>query len=325
MKKLYTILLLLNLALFAKAQDAHLSQFYDSHIVLNPATTGMFDDDYRAHLQYRNQWSSVSANPFATALVSFEKPYKRFGFGLLVMNSKAGVGNLNVTNVTLSGAYEVTNDPMDEHHLTTGIQIGLIQKNLKSSNLVYNNQYTGAADLPYDNNITSFESYASESFLLPDFNFGIHYENTSLIKKVKPYAGISAFHLTSPKESYLETENKLPIKIVSIIGAKIKMKNGDFIEPNFLFMKQKNVHEFSLGFLWNKYMEESDAHLFFGPYYRAKDAVEFHVGALYKNYRLGLSYDINTSSLVSASSNRGGFEISLTYKPSLGTLVPSIY
>jgi hypothetical protein len=45
------------------------------------------------------------------------------------------------------------------------------------------------------------------------------------------------------------------------------------------------------------------------------------VGVDYKHIRLGLSYDINTSSLNSASNGKGGFEISLTYTGCLGGFI----
>jgi Type IX secretion system membrane protein PorP/SprF len=47
--------------------------------------------------------------------------------------------------------------------------------------------------------------------------------------------------------------------------------------------------------------------------YRWKDAFIPVVKFDYKNFSAGISYDINTSTLKTASQLRGGFELSFTY------------
>ena len=39
------------------AQDIHLSQFYETPILRNPALIGLFNGDYRIQAVYRNQWN----------------------------------------------------------------------------------------------------------------------------------------------------------------------------------------------------------------------------------------------------------------------------
>ncbi len=53
------------------AQDIHLSQFYNSDHLLNPAKVGDFDGDYRIGTNYRNQWREIS-KPISTYLVAFD-------------------------------------------------------------------------------------------------------------------------------------------------------------------------------------------------------------------------------------------------------------
>jgi hypothetical protein len=49
------------------AQDLHFSQFFNSPLTTNPANTGFIPDaDYRVGGNYRNQWSSVMAQPYKT-------------------------------------------------------------------------------------------------------------------------------------------------------------------------------------------------------------------------------------------------------------------
>ncbi|MGH2644329.1 MAG: type IX secretion system membrane protein PorP/SprF, partial [Chitinophagaceae bacterium] len=53
------------------AQDIHLSQFYETPLLRNPALAGIFTGDYRVELVYRNQWASVTI-PYQTGALSGE-------------------------------------------------------------------------------------------------------------------------------------------------------------------------------------------------------------------------------------------------------------
>src|SRR6476660_596977 len=49
------------------AQDLHFSQYFNSPLRVNPANTGFAPDvDYRVGLNYRNQWASITPNPYKT-------------------------------------------------------------------------------------------------------------------------------------------------------------------------------------------------------------------------------------------------------------------
>jgi hypothetical protein len=50
-----------------------------------------------------------------------------------------------------------------------------------------------------------------------------------------------------------------------------------------------------------------------GTWIRLNDAIIPYLGLEFSDFRLGMSYDYNTSSLKTASLNRGGIEISLIY------------
>ena len=64
MKKRITILLaVLNLifAFSVQSQDLHLSQFYETPLLRNPALAGIFTGDVRVQAVYRDQWNSVTS------------------------------------------------------------------------------------------------------------------------------------------------------------------------------------------------------------------------------------------------------------------------
>src|SRR3954467_773907 len=85
----------------AKAQDIHFSQFYENAILRNPALTGIFSGDYKAGVNYRQQWSNISV-PFTTVLASVESRIlvnKEVGdylsFGVAATYDRAGTINFN--------------------------------------------------------------------------------------------------------------------------------------------------------------------------------------------------------------------------------------
>ena len=52
---------------YSNAQDLHFSQYFNSPLLINPANTGFAPDvDWRVGLNYRNQWASITPNPYKT-------------------------------------------------------------------------------------------------------------------------------------------------------------------------------------------------------------------------------------------------------------------
>lgn len=306
------------------AQDAHLSQYDASPMYINPAMTGMYQGDYRAYLNYRNQWAAVGTKPWTTYAVSYDRPYKRYGMGAFVMNNQAGVGGFNVLNFVLSGAYEITQDPKMYNHLSVGLQLGFIHKSFKPEDYLFDNQYTTDNGGGFDNTLPIGEIFENTTVFLPESNLGLYYSNSNTDQKYNPFGGVSLFHLTSPKETFLSHEdNKLPRRLVVHGGMNYRMDDAITITPLLLFMRQKNVNEIKFGALmyynWTKkknlnVMEGSETILIFGPSYRNEDALVIHMGMIYQGITYRLSYDINTSPLNEVSNYRGGFELSVIYK-----------
>ncbi|MEY2899012.1 MAG: hypothetical protein RL138_1065, partial [Bacteroidota bacterium] len=71
---LFISLLILNGAV--NAQDIHFSQYYLSPLTQNPSLTGSFSELYRFSAIYRNQWYSVSNQPFQTGAISYDVALK---------------------------------------------------------------------------------------------------------------------------------------------------------------------------------------------------------------------------------------------------------
>lgn len=311
-----------------KAQDFHLSQYDAAPLNLNPSMTGLFEGYYRVHAHYRTQWQAIAQNPFQTFAASFDMPLDKWGLGGQVMDYRAGAGNYNVFSFLLSGSYDFALDKeKNHHHISTGLQLGFIQKSIQFSKLVWDNQYTYANGGGFDNTIPHNEPYGDNGLVMPDLNAGFVYFYSNDKSRLNPFVGFSAAHLTQPNESFYSQKNKLPIRWEIHAGSRVSINQKLQLQPKFYIKRQVNDREFTVSMLANYYMKDYDAFLIFGPTFRIsgpltpktnyydseKDAAIIELGLKMGPFVYRISYDINTSTLQPYTDNRGGFEISVTY------------
>jgi type IX secretion system PorP/SprF family membrane protein len=325
-KTLFTFLVVF-LTLPAIAQDIHYSQFYESPLTLNPALTGINDCRYRICVNYRNQWSSIPA-PYNTPSISFDinslapKVIKtgNLSAGLLLYDDESGDGHLNNLSIIASGGYMIHPDVAKEHSVSIGVQVGYTQKTIDFSKLTFESQFNQSV---FDPNLPSYESY-KPSMGYVNLNAGIlwMYKPSD---KLKIYAGGAAFNVIQPTESFLQTNplgNKLPIRFTLHGGADIDINDKSGIVPSIIYMSQAGSNELNLGAAYRYSLQGNlPAKLYFGAYYRVGDAIIPTVAMDYQNFRVGLSYDVNASSLSTATGYKGGFELSINYTGCISSIV----
>jgi type IX secretion system PorP/SprF family membrane protein len=307
------------------AQDIHFSQFYASPISLNPAETGFFDGNWRFTNNFRTQWSAIGI-PYKTISAGFDKPFKlkqdsKFGMGVFFVNDNSGASSLTVNKLFLSGNYMMTID--DIHTIGMGLQIGYVVKNFTLNGLSVPSQFNTTSGL-YDPNLPNNIDTWDENINYADINIGVNYAGK--IGKYNPYGGIALFHLNTPKESFLRTDDKLPMRIVFNAGAFVPLKENIYLKPNLLCMYHKRAGDWIIGTLGYYIMPEQNliSNAFGGIHTRYSfnnfDALIFTGGVSLYGFDVGLSYDINISSLQIATNARGAFEISIIYKDISKTL-----
>jgi len=91
----------------ASAQDPAFSQFYANPLHLNPAFAGT-NDCPRINLNFRDQWPGIGRT-YVTTSVSWDQHIRGIagGLGIIVMQDRAGIGNLNTTHASLSYSYRL--------------------------------------------------------------------------------------------------------------------------------------------------------------------------------------------------------------------------
>lgn len=308
-RKSYTplLLLLLYALIFpdrAAAQvDAQFTQYFEVPSYYNAAAIGT-SDFIRIRGGSRLQWVGIPKAP-KTFLVTGDMPFKlmnkRLGVGLMMQQESMGL----YKNMTI-GAQAAYKLKLFKGELSIGLQLGFIDESFKGSEVILpdgDDYHQGT-----DEGIPTTDVHGT-SF---DLGLGVWYTHRYF------WAGLSATHLNEPTVTMStdgtdgkEYEFKAGRTVYFMAGSNIPIKNTLFeIQPSFLV---KSDFTFTTGEItarvrYNKFLTA-------GVGYRINDAVSLILGAEFKNFFLGYSYDYATSAISRASNGSheiwGGYRLKL--------------
>jgi type IX secretion system PorP/SprF family membrane protein len=325
-----------------QAQDLHFSQFTEQPALVNPALTGAISN-LRFSLVTRSQWGRIST-PYKTSGASFEirSPgrYKRTGkfgrakkrtpglvaAGLSVYRDIAGDGRLQ----TLMGNFSLaTFVPAGKRNFfSAGLQVGMVQKKIDPSPLIYPDQYTGSG---YDPSLIPGEALNSTKFKYPDYAAGVLWTYGSDIKtfiahhETKARLGMAVYHITRPTQQYQQNSTDEAILKYVAHGDLLFSIEGTHmaLAPAFNVQLQGALHELTAGTRLDFY-NSNDTKITgyvrrstfgIGMYYRYGDALIYtFLAELEEQYAIGLSYT-QTVSPLKQGAKLGGLELTLRYTP----------
>ncbi len=331
MKRLLLAILLLSIYSQVQGQDPRYSQFNASPLVINPAMTGIYDGSIRLTSSYRDQWSSIlGAAPFKT--FSFGAEYKHhinqgdfFGVGVSFLNDEVGIASLKQTKGHLSASYvkQLAGGGYNSisHHVGVGVQVGGGQNSLDWGRLWFSRQFDASTE-SVNTLMESGETIQENSDFYLDINAGLIWY--AIIGDHSVYAGGAMHHINSPIISFFEDETQqLFSRYVGQLGGQIMMNRSLDLMPSILYMQQGPSTEMVVGSAVRYDGGDADEiALRLGIYARAANkldsgmlldalivAANFEVSGI----NVGLSYDINVSSLNLATNSRGAAEVTITY------------
>ncbi len=323
---LLALLILLSFGYHARAQDPHFSQFFSSPLTLNPALTGKFDGTIRVAGNYRNQWPALG-NVYTTYTASVDFKIMKnhipetdtWGVGILALKDQAG-GNILTNNyLAVSTSYHKSLDEDGFQQIGIGFQGTYGQKRLDNSKLYFEDMLT-----PFGFTGVTQEVFYNQNLDVNyfDMNAGILYSGSSTGDD-NYYIGASMYHINRPKESFMGADWSIGTRTTIHAGGYFPIADNVTLHTSGIFQVQNKATETVIGAAAAAAIDQASinpSNVYFGAWYRFKDAIIPYVGLEFAGLRIGASYDINTSSLRSASQSRGGMEFSLIYvkKPSEG-------
>ncbi len=305
----------------AKAQDPHFSQYFAAPMLVNPALTGKFDGDFRANVNFRNQWSDID-NGYKTFTGSVDMPIlqnrlderDRLAVGFSGYTDKSAQDAVNFNYFSFSSAFHKGLDENGWQQLGLGMQATYANMIINTSKLRFADQIT-----PYGfTNVTeeNFNNSTLKNHYL-DVNAGLLY-TYSTAQDNNYYLGASMYHINRPKQNFTIGDFQIAPRYTIHGGGYFPIGDQQYLHLSALHSMQGGTKETLVGgtlqfMLSDPYNTLTNTNFFAGGWVRFNDAVIPYIGLEYANVRLGVTYDINTSSAKTVAQSRNGVELSLQY------------
>ncbi|WP_207493249.1 PorP/SprF family type IX secretion system membrane protein [Aridibaculum aurantiacum] len=319
MKKYFTLALVVVSLCTANAQDYNFSQFYELPLLRNPALAGIFDGNFRAKSVFRNQWQSVTT-PYRTSGISAEMKFHagRGNWHNLAMQATYDVaGDSRLSRVQVLPVYTFHLQIAEENYLSMGMMAGAVSSQFDPTKLTWDDQFVNGSfnvnnptsQIIRNTNRNYFELATGLAFTRPLGEMGTL------------YIGGSMFHITRPRVSFdPNNEDRLERKYGLNGGLTVPTGARDaftfYTDAFFQGGHRQNMigGMYTMALADEYYDDKNKTSLHVGGAYRWNDAFIPVIKLDYQNFSFGLSYDVNTSKLKTASQSRGGFEFTLTYR-----------
>jgi type IX secretion system PorP/SprF family membrane protein len=298
-----------------QAQDLHLSQFFETPLLRNPALAGIFEGDIRVQAVYRDQWNSVTTG-YRTGSLSgeYKMPVGKgddfVTWGMQLFYDRAGSVSFTQSKILPALNYHKSISNEKNTYLSLGFMGGWVQHSIDLSKVTTNSQYDG---MGLGENITD----PTYSYL--DGSVGM---SLNSVMKNHPdnnyYVGGAYHHFNRPRNSFYKNKNiEINPKWVFSGGLKLGVNEYTYITLQGDHSRQGSFKETIFGAMYGlkigAYPDEPDYAIHFGTFIRWNDALIPVVKLDYNPFSVSVSYDANISKLKPSSHGRGGFEIAISW------------
>ena len=322
---IFTFVLAFFLSSGLYGQDIHYSQFFNSALNKNPALTGIFNGDIRVGANYKHQWYSVPV-PYLTFSAYYDQKFLNprnedyfWSGGVLLNYDRAGDSRMDLMQFALSGSFTYL---LNENNLlTAGLQGSLARRSFRyGSNLRWDNQFDGVM---FNEMIPSGEDFEGgrNGFGFVSFGGGLNYR-WQRSARTNVNIGGAVYHINTPDHSFFDDGNiDRPNRFTINLNSSFQI--SDFFDLQFhgLAQFQGPALEYVPAMLISMHINRQRGREFrmdIGGMVRLNDeemdAIIPMVGFDFRNWYVGVSYDINLSEFEIATDNYGGPEISFIYK-----------
>ncbi|MEQ1552720.1 MAG: PorP/SprF family type IX secretion system membrane protein [Ferruginibacter sp.] len=318
MKRFLSVLSLIMMAVCAQAQDPHFSQFFSSPLTLNPAFTGKFDGQWRLAANHRDQWPSIP-KAYVTTSASIDGGIMKnklpngdvFGVGVSGLTDASANSQLKLNYGSVALSYHKALDEDGYNTIGAGFQgtfssLVIEEGKLTFEDMLRQNGFTGTR--------TDFlKNGNSQNYV--DLNAGLLFSGSSNGDN-NYYLGVSVYHINKPTVGFISTNYQLASRFTVHGGGTLPISDVLKLNASAIYQQQSKSSEATLGGALSYNLngdEVKPSNIFVGAWYRIGDAIIPYIGLETAGLRIGASYDVNVSSLKTATQSRGGSEFSIIY------------
>lgn len=332
-KRFLLALLFAGTSLWAVGQDIHFTQFNMSPLTINPALTGGFYGSFRIGGLYRDQWVGTYKTPsfyIDSPILKGFRDQDWVGVGMMFYQDQ-GISEYNLNNKSRRGkiiqggalasiAYHLALDKKRKTILSAGIQGGTLSRRLADQFIFEDEILNGRTEEDIQTDKNSAKS-------LLDISGGLTVTGKTIGESYYRI-GFSIFHINQPDYSIGRpatvpnpnpgippisgrgSRARLPMKLVGFARYDYDINEKIRVMPSILFQSIGPASEFAVQGMVGYKMPAENLVLSAGLGYRIGDALEVLGGIEYKDLRVGISYDLTLSDLVSPY---GAFELAVAY------------
>ncbi len=303
MRRIIPTFILCFLAISIQSQDLHFTNYQFSPLYLSPAKTGSYLGSYRVGGSARQQFNSFIQNPYQTLTLYADSPVTNgfsknhwIGVGISLYNDRAGDTERVINGLLSSISYHIGLDKNYNNVVSVGLQYG-------RSAMTF-----GTGIWPEEDENEKFQNL---DINLSDINVGVSFKSKTS-KTAFFEIGMAVYHLNKPKYRFSKgnTDNTIDRRYNFYGEYHIQSSDRLYIRPSIIYSRTYNFREFlgqfNLEYAPNK---KSSTKITGGLGYRFGDALQFMAGVVYKDWQVGLSYDLTVSSAASYNNNFGGIEL----------------
>jgi type IX secretion system PorP/SprF family membrane protein len=285
------------------SQDIHFTQFTNCVQQYNPALTGLYDQNYKIGLIHKQQWASIGSGYTTSGVdAQFRLPSlyndNSAGFGLLVLQDKAGIAQMKTFSAKGTFAYHLAASAKDL--LSAGLQVGYDQRSLNLDGLAWDSQYNG---INYDPTMDDRERFLTTSKGALDLSLGLNWRHKGAKKKFM--LGYAMHHTGQQVSMIARGDDKLKVRQTWHASTSKRYEFFD-LKYDFLVQREAGAMEIIIGGTFDYRIGNDSRYTNIrtssaaraGLFYRVGDAIHPFIGFEYKRMAvINLGYDIRLAKM----------------------------
>jgi type IX secretion system PorP/SprF family membrane protein len=321
------IFLMLASCIFLNAQDIHFSYFQLQPVHLNPALTGHFEGTIRVGGIYRDQGRVISTTGrYSTPSFYLDSPvirgfgkYDWVGAGVSFTADGAGSSRLRNTISSLSLSYHLAFDKNRKNILSFGAQMAGVSRKFNKDSFRFYDEFGPNGEVEFSQTGENTEDFAfGDPIGMPtsytSWSGGLVF--TSKPNKENSFQlGVNLAHLNKPDQSITAAStDTLSRRLTAFATFTAQTSKRVSFTPTIMYQKMSVNSELVAQLMGNYLFNvEKDITLKGGLGFRLSGQPIIYLGFKKGDLNVGLSYDIDMSSLRQADSTVGGFELGASY------------